>query len=261
MQQKILLCSPEFFTVSYSINPWMKGEPVCQKTVMSQWLDLVVAISAAGGKTHLIEPQDGLPDMVFTANAGVVHEGKFVVSNMKHEERKRESAHFKEWFELNGYETLSVSHDLDFEGCGDVIVHKGNMIAGHGYRSDVLAHKEVANLLGLDLIDLELSDPRFYHLDTCFCIVGDNLAIYYPGAFADGEIEKLEGVLDLVPISEKDALLFVCNSLKIHDTLLIPTSQSDVETVLNEKGVKTQHVDVSEFLKSGGSIQCLSLRL
>lgn len=261
MQQEILLCSPEFFEVSYSINPWMKGEAVCSKTAMDQWIDLVVAISSLGGKIHLMMPRPGLPDMVFTANAGVVYGRKFVISNMKHEERKSESAHFKEWFEHNGYETLSVSHNLDFEGCGDVIIHKDTMIAGHGYRSDLLAHKEVASMLDIDLISLELNDPRFYHLDTCFCVVEEKTAIYYPGAFKEGEIKKLENVLDLIPITENDALLFVCNSLKLNDTLLIPTNQSEIEKTLKERKIKTQYVDVSEFLKSGGSIQCLSLRL
>ena len=32
-------------------------------------------------------------------------------------------------------------------------------------------------------LPLELVDPRFYHLDTCFCPVAPGVAIYYPGAF------------------------------------------------------------------------------
>lgn len=261
MQQEILLCAPDHFQVDYSINPWMKGETVCQKTALSQWLDLAIAIFWAGGKIHLIKPQPGLPDMVFTANAGVVHNGKFVVSNMKHKERKGESSHFVKWFQDNGYEIITIPEKFDFEGCGDVIVHKGMMLAGHGFRSNVLAHREAAALLDLSLKPLKLSDPRFYHLDTCFCVVDENLAIYYPGAFEKSEIKKLENDFELVPISEEDALSFVCNSLRIGSTLLIPAKETSVEKVLNEKGVETKFVDVAEFLKSGGSIQCLSLRV
>ena len=69
----ILMCKPTFFDVDYQINPWMRQErPVNKARAQSQWQSLYQTIQRLG-KIDLIEPQQGLPDMVFTANAGLIH--------------------------------------------------------------------------------------------------------------------------------------------------------------------------------------------
>ncbi len=257
-----LLCPPDHFKIDYSINPWMTGDPVDNRLSQDQWLGLVKAIQESGGVVKTISPQSGLPDMVFTANAGIVSGKTFVISSMKHDERKGESTHFRKWFINEGFSVVDIVPGLSFEGCGDSLIHSNTLIGGYGYRSDLLSLEITAGALGLQLISLELVDPRYYHLDTCFCKVSDTHAIYFPDAFKSGEIEKLSGVINLIPISEADARLFMCNSMLVNETLLIPSRHSEVEKVLkNNHGIKTRPVDVGEFLKSGGSIQCLCLKI
>ena len=50
-------------------------------------------------------------------------------------------------------------------------------------RSDALGHQEIAAMLGVRVIPLELVDGRYYHLDTCFCPLSEDRALYFPGAF------------------------------------------------------------------------------
>ena len=38
-------------------------------------------------------------------------------------------------------------------------------------------------MLGVRVIPVELVDPRYYHLDTCFCPLAPGVAIWYPPAF------------------------------------------------------------------------------
>ncbi len=257
-----LLCPPDYFKIDYSINPWMTDDTVDSKLAQQQWLGLVKAIHESGGEVKTIASISGLPDMVFTANAGIVSGNTFVISSMKYDERKGESTHFRKWFSAGGYSVVDVIPGVSFEGCGDALIHSGTLIGGYGYRSDLLALEITAGAVGVELISLELSDPRYYHLDTCFCKVSETHALYYPEAFKDGEIEKLNGVIELIPIGEDDARLFMCNSMLVNDTLLIPSRDSKIENILNNKfGIKTRAVDVSEFLKSGGSIQCLCLKI
>lgn len=260
--ETFLLCKPDYFKIEYSINPWMTGEKVNSKIALMQWLDLVSAIQNLGGAVKTIKPIDGLPDMVFTANAGIVFDNKFIVSSMKNNERKNESKYFREWFRNNKYQIVDIIPGLSFEGRGDALVDRGTLIGGYGYRTDLMALEIVAGSLGLSLTALKLSDPRFYHLDTCFCKISDKKAIYYPQAFEKGEIEKLSDMFDLIPVTENDARMFMCNSMIVNDVLLIPSKKSDIDKKLrNNFGIKTCVVNVSEFLKSGGSIQCLSLRI
>jgi len=260
--ETFLLCEPRYFKVDYSINPWMTGEKVNFKLAMDQWESLKLAIESLGSKVRTIEQSERFPDMVFTANSGLVCENKFILSSMKHKERKGESKYFSEWFSKNGYRVQGLPLDISFEGRGDCLLYRDIIVGGYGYRTDINALEAVSEITGRNLISLELVDPRFYHLDTCFCIVSDDSAIYYPGAFREDEIEKLEGIVNLIPISESDASLFMCNSMLVNDTLLIPSVYSKIDKILRNKyDIKTCVVNVSEFLKSGGSIQCLSLKI
>jgi len=260
--ETFLLCPPDYFNIDYSINPWMTGEKIDIRKAKRQWLDLVAAIQNSGGKVRTIIPSKDYPDMVFTANAGIVKNNTFIISSMKHSERKGESYYFRNWFKKEEYNIVDIIPGVSFEGCGDALVHQDSLIGGYGYRTDLLALEVAAGTFGLSLFDLRLVDPRFYHLDTCFCKISDNKAIYYPEAFHKGDIEKLKGAIDLIPIAEDDSRLFMCNSLRVNNTLLIPTNHSSIgKTIQNSLGIKTQTVNVSEFLKSGGSIQCLSLRI
>lgn len=260
--ETFLLCRPDYFSIEYSINPWMIGEKVDHQLMINQWENLREAIKHLGGKVEIISPVNGLPDMTFAANSGVVHDKTFVLSRMKYKERRGESRHYRAWFKANGYNIIDLMPGVSFEGCGDSLVYKDCLIAGYGFRSDKKALEIAAGSLKLNLFDLELSDPRYYHLDTCFCRVSKDKAIYYPKAFKAGEVKKLQGVIDLIPVSEEDARLFMCNSMLVGDALLIPTNKSEIgKKMRNKIGIKTCTVNVSEFLKSGGSIQCLCLKI
>ncbi|MDB4337415.1 arginine deiminase-related protein [bacterium] len=240
----------------------MSDEKVDHKKANAQWETLVHTIKESGALVKTIEPISGLPDMVFTANCGFALNGTFIISSMKYKERQQESTHFRRWFEKQSYQIVDLIPGVSYEGRGDTLLHGNTIIGGYGYRTDLLSLEITAGSLGMNLISLKLKDPRFYHLDTCFCKVSSTAAIYYPEAFKEGEIKKLSGIIDLIPIEESDARLFMCNSMLVNDTLLIPSRDSKIEKILkNDLGIKTAVVDVSEFLKSGGSIQCLCLKI
>ena len=78
-KNKILMCPPNYFSVDYVINPWMSGltEPPDIKKAHEQWNQLKDNISQYAD-IEIIEPQPDLPDMVFTANAGVVSGNKAI---------------------------------------------------------------------------------------------------------------------------------------------------------------------------------------
>jgi len=255
------MCSPDFFEVIYSINPWMTGEKVSKENALLQWNTLKNEIEKAGGNVKTIKPIRGLPDMVFTANSGVTFKNKFVTANMKFSERVEESKHFKKWFSDNGYEILDLPKDISLEGCGDVIICGDNIIGGYGFRSDLLGLEITAGMLNLNLIALQLQNPAYYHLDTCLCMLNEFVGIYYPGAFLDSDITKLKKKIKLIPVSKNDAEKFVCNSMMVGNTLLTSCDDISIEKQILKYGIEIIHVQMSEFLKSGGGIQCLSLSI
>ena len=259
MSTTILLCPPIFYDVKYSINPWMKGEKVDHALAIHQWFQLKNVLSHLGLTIKEIAQAPDLPDMVFTANAGTVRGADVVMSNFKYTERKREIEEFSSWFKKEGYTVHHLPKNVSFEGCGDTVINNNLLIGGYGYRSDLKALRMTAEILNLDLLPLKLINPNFYHLDTCFTLLGPESALYYPGAFSSYTISKLKKHLHLIPVSPEEANNFGCNSIVYKHHIIMPANNESLADSLDEKGMECRIIDTSEFLKSGGSLQCMTL--
>ena len=257
---KVLLCPPIFFDVTYSINPWMQGAQVNKPLAMDQWFKLKRGIESWGVEINLIGQEKNLPDMVFTANAGTVRDKTVVLSNFKFPERKRETAIFERWFQDNGYDVHRLPANINFEGCGDTVIWGDKMFAGYGVRSDLGGIRRAAKILDLELIPLKLNHDNFYHLDTCFCLLNNHSAMYYPGAFTPSALRKLrKHIPDLIPLDVTDATMFACNSVVYKNQILMPSGPQKIVEELDIRGYEITLINTSEFLKSGGSLQCMTL--
>ena len=114
------MCPPDQYDVDYVINPWMEGNlhKPSRETAAGQWRALY-EILARDAQVESIVARAGLPDMVFTANAGLALGRKVVLSRFLHRERQGEEEHFKKWFTQHGFEVFELPADLPFEGAGD----------------------------------------------------------------------------------------------------------------------------------------------
>lgn len=257
---KILMCRPTTFSVTYSINPWMtQDDPVDLLLAKHQWVELKSTIESLGAEVAFLDQHVALPDMVFAANAGIAHNNKVVLPNFKHQERQPEREEFLTWFNNAGYETHILPDDMLFEGAGDCFVWRDHLIAGWGFRSDKKALIEVASILGLKLVSLNLKDERFYHLDTCMLVIDDNTCLYYQPAFDDVEIKNLP--FNMIAISETDACNFACNGVKIGNSIILNRASDSLKQQLKNFNVNIIESNTSEFLKSGGSCRCLVLNI
>jgi N-dimethylarginine dimethylaminohydrolase len=260
MSPTVLLCAPDFFDVVYSINPWMQGQKVDKRAAVEQWEKMKNAIQEWGVRVELITQRKNLPDMVFTANAGTVVGNRVVMSNFKFPQRAGETAAFEEWFAARGYETHRLPKNIKFEGCGDTVIYKDMMLAGYGYRSSLGGVRRAAKILDIELIPLKLRHPNFYHLDTCFCVLNNYCAMYYPGAFTPSAIKKIKKLFpDLIELDVTDATQFACNSVVYENKILMPSGPQKIMKELDLRGYEITQINTSEFLKSGGSLQCMTL--
>ncbi|WOB47948.1 arginine deiminase-related protein [Xanthomonas hydrangeae] len=266
-QHSILMCAPEHFGVDYVINPWMKGQCglVDKVRAQAQWKSLVDTIKSTA-RVVLIPPQEGLPDMVFTANAALLHGRRAVVSRFRHPERQGEESYFDAWFAAAGYSNPEGLRDAFFEGAGDALFSacKTALWMGHGHRSDAAAGPLLSEMLGITVRPLRLVLEEFYHLDTCFCPLDNGHLLYYPPAFDD---MSLKLIADFYPeqkriaVDHADARLFACNAVSLGDRVIVHPVSTHLRTQLNEAGYQVAEVNLDEFHKSGGSAKCLTLRL
>ena len=264
---RYLMCKPTHFNVSYVINPWM-AEGVNRVSIdrsEQQWNQLRSLITKHA-RIELISPQPGLPDMVFTANAGLVFNGKAVLSRFRYAERNGEEKHFEDWFENQGYRVYGLPQGLPFEGAGDALLDHTRELcwAGYGLRSTVESHPHVSRWLELQVISLHLIDERFYHLDTCFCPLNNGYLLYYPGAF-DQESRRQIAVhfpeSKRIVVTKLDAMKFACNAINVGDQIFLNEAGPDLTNQFVRAGFNVVQISLSEFIKAGGAAKCLTLRL
>ena len=260
---RILMCRPDFFGIEYEINPWMH---LNQKTDLlnshRQWWSLHDTLLHLGATVELINPVPGLPDMVFTANAGMVWRGYFASSQFRYPVRSSESAYFERWFAAHGFAVLTLPPSHVFEGAGDALFCGDTLFGGTPFRSEGRSHLWLGEQLGFQSVPLTLIDPRFYHLDTCFCPLAEGEAIYYPGAFDQASRLSLANRIErLIPVSDLDAVTFCCNAVVVGRTVILNTSAPRVTRVLERLGYQVRLLRLDEFIKAGGCAKCLTLRL
>ena len=266
---KILVCRPDHFSIDYSINPWMNVENGIDKPLaLQQWENLVGLMRSLGAEVVEMQGEPNLPDLVFTANAGLffIDSQTCILSNFKHPERQPEREFYKKWFEDNGYATYVLANNIIFEGAGDALfqnttgstIHKDNILyLGFGFRSQIydgwMAYRGIYNTV-------KLVDPYFYHLDTCFCPLKDDYALIWPNAFDEKHLHKFDH-LELLKVPEEDAKKFACNAICLGNKVIIPSGCEGTKKLLTGAGFEVYDTDMSEYIKSGGACKCLTLRL
>ncbi|RYE93574.1 MAG: nitrate reductase, partial [Oxalobacteraceae bacterium] len=194
MKERFLMCAPRHFEVAYVINPWMEGNIArgSNPAATAQWQALL-ALLRRYADVDCISAEPGVPDLVFTANAGLVLGRQVLLSAFRHAERQPEEAYFSRWFSRHGFEVLTLPAGVYFEGAGDALFDRRLPILwmGHGHRTDEAAAAFIASLFDVDVVPLQLVDPHFYHLDTCLCPLEGGALLYYPDAFDRASQERI----------------------------------------------------------------------
>lgn len=257
------MCPPDYFGIEYEINPWMNVEVAADNArAVQQWRALYELFLAAGAEVHLMDPVAGLPDLVFTANAALIHRQTALLARFKHPQRQGETEHDRAWFEANGFEAIDPPGDFAFEGAGDALFCGETLFAGYRMRSDAGGAQQIGKLLGVRVLPLELVSSRYYHLDTCFCPFASGEAIYFPGAFDDyGRRVLEEHVAKLIAVDESEAEAFACNAVVIGKRVFTNVGCPKLHDALANNGYEPTATPLNEFVKAGGSAKCLTLRL
>ncbi|MCU1596301.1 MAG: hypothetical protein QOE85_789 [Actinomycetota bacterium] len=267
-QRTILMCRPDYFTVSYRINPWMHPEaPTDTSLAVEQWEVLYATYLDLGFDVRLVDPIAGLPDMVYAANGGFVLDGIAYGASFTYPERQPEGPAYMDWFAANGFE-VRIPENVN-EGEGDFLLVGDVILAGMGFRTASGSHEELAEIFGRPVITLNLVNPSFYHLDTAIAVLDPSPApgeaaniAYLPSAFDEPSLAILrERYPDAVIVTEEDAAVLGLNSYSDGLNVVIASRAKDFERQLRERGYNPIGVDLSELLLGGGGVKCCTLEL
>jgi N-dimethylarginine dimethylaminohydrolase len=262
-----LMCPPSLYDVNYVINPWMVGNLHSSSPTRAaeQWQHLYEAVGQLA-HVELIDPKPGLPDMVFTANAGLERNGIVAISNFHHPERQGEEPHFRRWFRQSGFTIIDIPHSTSFEGEGDALFSTDGrcLWAAYGPRTSAASHRVLRDAFGIPVVPLHLIDPRFYHLDTCFAPLHGGFVMYFPDAFDHLSLHRIEAFYPpekRIVIREADAIAFACNAVNISRTIILNRISTKLSTQLEQLDFEVIQIELAEFLKAGGAAKCLVMQL
>ncbi|KAB2374397.1 dimethylargininase [Actinomadura montaniterrae] len=262
VRRHYLMCRPEHFAVTYAINPWMDPAAGADAgRAVAQWEALLAAYRALGHEVSLIDPIEGLPDMVFAANGALVVGGRAYGAKFTFPERAAEGPAYADWLRKNGFPDVLLPEHTN-EGEGDFLTLDHVILAGTGFRTDIAAHQEAQEFLGRPVVTLRLIDPRFYHLDTALFPLGGSNVAYFPGAFSPGSRAVLERLFpEAVIADEADAAVLGLNAVCDGRNVVINAEATGLIGTLRDHGYEPVPVDLSELRKAGGGPKCCTLEL
>ncbi|MFF4977904.1 dimethylargininase [Streptomyces sp. NPDC001083] len=260
--RRLLMCRPQYFEVSYRINPWMDPDrPVDTALALAQWEHLRGLYESLGHTVEVIDPLPELPDMVYAANGATVFDGKVLGARFRHLERTAEGPAYLDWFTRQGFTEILWPEHVN-EGAGDFLRAGGAVLAGTGFRTDPRAHAEAQDFFGLPVVGLTLVDPRHYHLDTALAVLSPDEIMYYPKAFTSGSRAVLRSMFpDAIEASDENAAAFGLNAFSDGLNVLLPEAATNLIGQLRDRGFRPIGVDLAELLKGGGSVKCCTLEL
>lgn len=256
-----VMCAPTFFAVEYAINPWMDpAAPLDSAAAMAQWENLRDTYRRLGHTVDVVKPVSGLPDMVYAANGGLIINDRAIIARFKYPQRQPESIAYARWMTSNGYAAVLTRH-LN-EGQGDLLPVGEMVLAGSGFRTDMRAHDEIAEIIERPVVSLQLVDPRFYHLDTALTVLDDSTIAYYPPAFSGPSCARLGALFpNAIVVGSADAYVLGLNAVSDGHHVVYPSAAVNFAEQLYKAGFEPIGVDMSELLKGGGSVKCCTLEV
>ncbi|MFN0054972.1 MAG: dimethylarginine dimethylaminohydrolase family protein [Planctomycetales bacterium] len=259
----LLMCPPDFYGIEYEINPWMsRGRQSDEALARAQWRDLQALLAQLGADIRLMTPVQGLPDLVFTANSGLVWNNVVFLPRFRHAARQGETPIDDAWFQAAGFETRALPDGWNFEGAGDALFVGETLYGGYLIRSDAGGMQWLGRQIGCRVIPLQLIDDRYYHLDTCFCPLNDSAAIVFAPAFDEYARNALAASIPLlISVVPEEAARFACNAVVLGRDVVLNTGCPQLSAALEQHGYRPHSTDLGEFIKAGGSAKCLTLRL
>lgn len=261
---KLLMCAPDFFRIEYEINPWMKiGNNADSAQVSEQYATLQKAFSQTGIQIEEFKPDTRYPDMVYTANYAVVQDRTVVIANFRYPQRQGESELAEDYFRSQNYEVHRLPQDIFFEGEGDFLRCGNRWFLGYGKRSMKEAGPLLSKILGKEVIPLELVDPYFYHLDTCFAPLSEDTILINPASFTEEGLAEIKKYFkNIITTEPEDNKIMACNLICYNKTIISGKGFGEkLKASLNAHGYSLLEVSMSQYIKGGGSVKCCSLIL
>ncbi len=266
----VLLAAPCHLAIvpanSVSRESLRNGLCCSTRLARSEHRRLAELLNDHGVRTHIVPAKPGLPDLAFTRDTTLMTPWGLVELRPAAHHRRAEAPYVASIVKDHGFPIHGRIEDGSIEG-GDIsIVRPGLVIIGcSGERTDETGATALARMFeekGWRAI-IYRYDPHFLHLDTIFCMAGENSALACIDVLDDGLLLQLAALgIDIIPVSYKEARKLGCNVLSLGAKRILSTRENTrVNDTLRSLGNTVIEADLSQFTRCGGGVHCLTMPL
>ncbi|MDR0957056.1 MAG: amidinotransferase [Candidatus Nomurabacteria bacterium] len=280
LNAKVLISGADFFALDQPINPYYDSKPVNVPEAKAEHRTILENFYKAEIEILQVTPPANSQDGVYTANWGLVRNGKVVLSRLPNA-RKNEEKYAEAVFRQLGLEVIHAPEDWRFSGQGDSLPCGNFLLSGSGYRSDPRAQKFAAEALGFELVQLHAvpkldasgqpvinsasgwEDSLFYDIDLAISVLRDDLIAYCPEAFDEVSRVQIAALpLQKIEVDYDEAVKgLACNLVSTGETVIMSAHAPKFQAEIEKNGLKVLPISAPELARGGGYIRCVSLTI
>ena len=265
--RKVLLCKPEFLVSAAPINVISEHytKPLNRDKMMQEFESVVKAYEENEVEVIQVTSSENMPNAVFTRDfGGNVKEG-YILGRFKKEIRFEEHNHYEMIMSELGISKIAEVHDGYFEGGDFAFIDEKTLVIGVIDRTNLTGVDEIRKQLepyGYKVYAVK-ANPDYLHLDMCFNLVAPKLAIAYEAGLPDDFLDLLkEKGIKVISGTEEMIFKHGYNVEALGDNRVISLRQNTfINDALRKEGMEVIEVDISELLKAGCGVHCMTFPL
>lgn len=264
--KQVLMSYPQYLSIEpiNVISKHFKDHQLDKKKIDEEFNLLVQTYQNLGIEVFFLPPSETYPDSVFARDFGACLKDGYILGRFKHEYRKNErKAYEKKMQELNIPQLFKI-HEGYFEGGDFFFLDDKTIVIGLLERTNQIGYQEIKKHFKnqYEVLFVE-SDPEFLHLDMCFNLIDDHLALICKEAFDISFLQELQKRnIELIEVSKKDIFRHGLNVQALGDKKVLALKKNhDINLQIKQKGYEVIELDITEILKCGGGIHCMTFPL
>ena len=262
--KKVLVSRPQFLKpapINEIAKKW-KNTVMDVPTMLREHELFVGAYKKAGVEVEFLEPDEERPNSVFARDfGGCVKEG-YIMGRFKLDMRYKEHIDYKKRMEELGIPMIGEVKEGLFEGGDFMFMNEHWVAVGMADRTNeagLVEIKKILEPLGYEVTGVPLK-KEYLHLDMCFNLVDDHLAVSYRQGLPEEFRELLaKRNIEIIDVPEEAIYLHGCNLQALGEHRVLSLKQNEcVNEKLAAKGMEVIELDITEILKAGGGPHCMT---
>lgn len=267
--RKVLLCPPDYYKlqpINYVASKWVDTHYELDKEkCKKQHHELIRTYEANGVEVELMIPNPELVYEVFARDFGACIAEGYILGNFRETLRKGETIAYENKMKELGIPCVARCTAGVFEGGDFFFIDDYTMAVGMIARTDAAGFdniKRQVNDLGYEMISVP-AERKYLHLDVCANIVAEKVAVVCPEILPPSFIRALKKRnYELVTITEEEVIHYDANIQCLGNEKVLSSCHNEaVNSRLKTLGLEVIEIDVSEIVKGGGGIHCMTFPL